>query len=332
MRILFRPLVLIILLIMLTGMVSAGSKDVGTSAYSFLRVGVSARGQAMAGAMVALADDEYAGYYNPAGLGQLAPVYEIENEYGEVQEFESDITKYFAASYNNYIADIQSGYITFITRQGYGAMLGFSVNYFNYGTFDEIDINNVQTGTFSASEMAFGLNFGQRVDENLYWGLTGKFIYQKLQDYTSDGMAVDGGIIYRLKDKRTRIGLAARNIGVQLKGLTDEHKDKFPTSAHAGVSHELQGAPIKFSGQIDYPFDYDLSFKAGVEFAGLNPLLIRVGWDSMGKDYKSESSKDALGGFSGGLGYIWGNYRFDYSYSSFADIGDSHRISLAGGF
>lgn len=310
----------------------AANKNAGTSAYSFLRVGVGARAQAMGGAMVGLANDEYAGYYNPAGLGLLSPVVEYENEYGEMVETESDITKYFAASYNNYIAEIQSGYLAFIMRQGYGRMVGFSLDYFDYGTFDRVDIDNQQTGTFSASDMAFGASFGQRVSGDFHWGVTGKFIYQKLESYSSDGLALDGGVLYRMRDEHTRLGFAVRNIGVQLKGLTSEHKDKLPGSAHAGVSHILKGAPILVTAQIDYPFDYDMIFRVGAEISGLDPFFLRLGWNSLGKDQKSGSSNDKSGGFAGGFGYIWGDYSLDYSYSSFADIGDSHRVSLAGGF
>jgi len=318
-------------LIALNSNLTAG-KNSGTSAYSFLRVGVGARGQAMGGAMVGLANDEYAGYYNPAGLGLLAPITEVENEFGEVQEVEGEISKYFAASYNNYITDIQSGYVAFIMRSGLGGMIGCSLDYLNYGTFDETDANNIKTGTFSASDMAFALNFGQRVDENFYWGVSGKFIYQKLQDYSSDGLAIDGGVIYRLRDKRTQFGVAAKNIGAQLKGLTSQHKDKLPASVQAGISHNLKGAPLLFSTQVDFPFDHDLSLKVGLEMSGLDPFLLRMGWDSAGRDYKSGSSRDKWGGFSGGFGYGWKNYQIDYSYSSFADLGSSHRVSLSGSF
>ena len=145
-------------------------------------------------------------------------------------------------------------------------------------------------------------------------------------------MALDAGIIYILGDKRTQLGLAAKNVGVQLKGLTSEHKDKLPGAVQAGFAHYLKGAPLLFSGQVDYPFDYDMTFKFGVEFSGVEPLFIRLGWYSSGNDYRTDSSKDNLGGFSGGFGYAWNRYRLDYSYSSFADIGDSHRISIAGKF
>lgn len=312
--------------------VLAGSEDAGTAAYSFLKVGVSARGQGMGGAMVALADDEYAGYYNPAGLGQLIPIMEIEDDYGDIQIIEGDITKHFAASYNNYLADIQAGYITFLMRRGENGMLGFAIDYFNYGSFDQVDNNNVKTGTFGASDLAFAVSYGHRVNSSFFWGLTGKFIYEKLQDYSSDGAAFDAGLVYKLGDRRTGLGFALKNIGVQLKGLTSEHKDKLPGALQAGVSHDLKGAPLIFSGQIDYPFDYDISGSVGVEFTGADPLLIRIGWDSKGRDYETGSSRDKLGGFSGGFGYYWGDYKFDYSYSSFADIGDIHRISVAAGF
>ena len=51
----------------------AGGDDAGKSAYSFLKIGVGAKSQAMAGAFVGLADDLSSLYVNPAGL--IAPVY-----------------------------------------------------------------------------------------------------------------------------------------------------------------------------------------------------------------------------------------------------------------
>jgi hypothetical protein len=39
-----------------------------------------------------------------------------------------------------------------------------------------------------------------------------------------------------------------------------------------------------------------------------------------------------LEGFSGGIGIITGNYRFDYALSALGSIGNLHRISIGAAF
>ena len=58
----------ILVVLLLPATLLAGESDVGTTAYSFLKIGVSAKAQALGGAFVGLADDESAAYYIPAGI------------------------------------------------------------------------------------------------------------------------------------------------------------------------------------------------------------------------------------------------------------------------
>ena len=71
------------------------NSNAGTTAYSFLKIGVGARALGMGGAFVGLADDQSALYFNPAGLTQIP-------------------NRSFSTNYNNYLTDIQSGFIGYI--------------------------------------------------------------------------------------------------------------------------------------------------------------------------------------------------------------------------
>ena len=87
-----------------------------------------------------------------------------------------------------------------------------------------------------------------------------------------------------------------------------------------------------FSSEAGRPFDADFYFALGMEVITLKPFFFRVGWTSIGRDYRIGTDNDILAGFAGGFGYTYLNYTLDYSYSSYADLGSVHRLSFATGF
>lgn len=304
-------LVFSVFLLVFVPQLRADDSKVGTTAYSFLKIGIGARSQAMGSAFVGLSDDESALYFNPAGIMQLNG-------------------KSFIFSYNNYLTDIQSGFVGFVHPYGDRTRLGAWIDYMNYGSMVETDSTGKRLGTFGAGDLALGLTYAQSLSPIFHFGLTGKFIYGKIQDYSSDALAVDLGLLLKFKDQRSRLGLAVRNLGVQLKGYTESHKESLPTVFELGLSHHLRGFPLIFSFDTAKPIDNDYHFDFGGEYLGFKPLFLRVGWTTFGENFKTESDKDNLAGFSGGFGLLWRNYRFDYAYSSFADLGSVHRLTISG--
>jgi len=179
------------IILMINIAVWAGSDDVGTTAYPFLKVGVSAKSQAMAGAFVGLADDLSSLHCNPAGL--TAPVYDLsvyddynEEEYDDTDEFISkayiesrlDKPNKFFATYMDYLLDFQTGYIGYARYLNELSSIGFSLQYQDYGTFDRRESDNSPNGTFSAYDMAFGLTYSKRLNRELSLGITAKFIIE----------------------------------------------------------------------------------------------------------------------------------------------------------
>jgi hypothetical protein len=304
-------LIFITLLFVITPQLWAGDSKVGTTAYSFLKIGVGARSQAMGSAFVGLSDDESALYFNPAGISHF-------------------VERSFVLSYNNYLTDIQSGFVGFVYPYGEKTRLGAWINYMNYGSLVETDSTGRKLGTFGAGDLAFGLTYAQSLSPMFNFGLTGKFIFGKIQNYSSDAAAMDLGLLLRFKDQRSKLGLVVRNLGVQLKGYTESHKESLPTVFELGFSHHLRGLPLLFSFDSAKPIDNDYYFDFGGEFSGFEPLFLRVGWTSFGENFETDSDKDNLGGFSGGFGLLWRNYRFDYAYSSYAELGGVHRLTISG--
>ena len=300
------------LVLLISSVCWGANSKVGTTAYGFLKIDPSARSTGMGGAFVGLSDDESALYFNPAGLIQIE-------------------TKRFFTTYNNYITDIQSGFLGYVHPYSENTRLGASICYFNYGSFTKTDKQGTNLGTFGASDFALALSLTKGISPKFSLGGTGKFIYEKLENYSSDALALDVGVLYTSGDSRTRIGGIGQNIGVQLRGATESHKDPLPASIKVGISHHMRELPLIVAADAAKPFDNDIFFNLGGEFTALKPLYLRMGWSSFGKNFKTDSDKDNLAGFAAGFGVTWKVYRFDYAYSSYADLGGVHKISISGG-
>ena len=330
-----RRIVLFTTLLMLlsSSLLLAGKSKVGTTAYPFLKIGVGAKALAMGGAFVGLANDESAIYYNPAGLVGMQ-------------------TKGVSASSMNYIADIQSGGLMAVMPRGTTATeedeyayveegqeaivldsksaLAFVVTYLSYGTIDETNSSGQVTGDFSGSDMAFTLGYANKVTKQIALGVNAKFIYQKVDDLSSQGLAADLGLMYRLKDGRTNIGVSASNLGVQLSGLSEEHKDPLPILIRAGLSHKLRELPLTVSGEGVLPSDNDFYGAFGLEFQPKKlPLALRAGYSSFGSNYKTDGDKDGTAGFSFGAGFRFPKINIDYAFLPYADLGSLHRVNLS---
>ena len=323
---------LALMLVITIGNADAASSKAGTSAFTFLKIGTGAKSQALGGAFVGLADDETALYYNPAGLTSGTGTPEL---YDDLLDKPKETVKlnHFTASYINYLLDFQYGFVGYIRDIDDRTSAGLSVAYQNYGTFNRLDAAGDKIGTFGASDMALGLTYSKRLRDDLSMGATGKFIYEKIDTYASNGLALDLGLMYLLSDDAsTKLGFDLSNLGAQLSGLTDTHKDPLPTKIAVGLSHHLKGLPTVFTTEIGKPFDNEFYLALGTEIVSLSPFMLRIGWTSAGSDYRAGTDSDILAGFAGGFGYTYRDYTLDYSYSSYADLGSVHRISMAAGF
>jgi len=207
------------------------------------------------------------------------------------------------------------------------------------------------SGDFGGGDVAIALSFAKlwksesddidyrdidmESDEEVYPAWSGlslggsfKFIYETIDSYRSDGLAVDLGLLYALKDHRTRIGISASNLGAQLKGLSSGHKDPMPGILRFGVSHRLKSAPLTVTADGVQPFDHDIYAAAGVNFTHFNPVELRAGYSTLGDDYKTGADSDNWPGISFGFGLRLKQVVLDYAFLPYADLGESHRIAL----
>jgi len=293
------------------------NSKVGTRAFNFLKIEISARPVSMGGAYTGISDDEASVFYNPSGFAG----------------FEN---KRFAFGYLNNIFEMQTGYVSYFHPLNYRGdkVVAVYLNYLNYGDFTRTNNLGEELGTFSGSDILFSAGYAQKINEQFRVGGMLKLIYEKIEDYSSHGFAFDVGAKYILLDERTSFGFAAQNLGAQLSGFTEgAEKDPLPMRFRLGFSHYPVGLPLLLAGDIVLPTDNDMYFALGTEVVNIRPLYLRFGWNSFGSsNFETGSSNDWLSGFSAGFGVELSNFVISYAISPQADLGTSHRVTFNGGF
>jgi hypothetical protein len=287
------------------------NSQAGTSAFSFLKIDVGARAVGMGGAFTGLADDEASLYYNPSGIASLE---------GNRLIF----------TYHNYVADLQSGFLGYIHPLNPTRRIGVSVSYLSYGDFVQTDLNGNETGKFSGGDLLVAVSLAERKGERISYGGTAKFIYEKVQNYSATGVAIDLGAKYVSDRGRWGGGVSVLNLGAQLSALGSD-KDRLPLTLRVGGFVRPRDLNILLAGDIIVPADNAIAFALGAEYVDLKPLFLRIGWNSNGRNFRAHDSKDKVAGLSFGFGLDYRRWQISYAYSPSADLGNSHRVTLAGG-
>ena len=292
---------------------SAFAAGAGQAAYAFLKVGTDARAEGMGGAYAGLADGLGALTYNPGGLAFLAP-------------------KQFIATYNNWLTDIQSGFVGGTWGLGDTDRIGVAAQYLDYGSFRAANADGSARPGFGASDFALALSWARQIQSRSGIGASVRLITESIDNQSSWAIAFDLGFLHRFPDGHTQIGVAVRNAGFQMKAFGEGAKDKLPITGVIGFSHQLRGAPVLFA--IDAMKSYDSKFGAafGAEVSALNPLLLRVGYNTLGGQIDTGTNSDKLSGLSLGAGFTKSRVTIDYAFAFMSKLGSTHRFTIHSSF
>jgi len=178
----------------------------------------------MGGAFVALADDNSAITFNPAGLGQI-----------ERTEFAAAYDKLYAGLGDD---SLGRGYVSYVyPSRNYGALA--------------VNLAFLHTPLYKETTVTFG--YGKPLGP-LYLGLNtkGMFTYFKENVYTqndplfsndntsSNGLALDLGMMYKLTNSLS-FGLAAMNVNEPNMALDEDEEAKVPLTLQTGLALMLGG-------------------------------------------------------------------------------------------
>lgn len=297
-------------------LMTCSSAKAQNSTYSFLRNDVGARSAAMAGSFVSMRNDVNTIFYNPAGLATLT---QSQASFG----------------FFKHLLDINAGYASYAQELSGVGMVGFGVNYVNYGTFDETDVLANKLGTFGAGDLALSVGFAGELEENLSYGVAGKFIYSSIADARSSAIAADFGILYVIQGANPiSMGASVLNLGTQLNPYIDT-RENLPLEIKIGATVKPEHLPLLLSVNVhrlndtqDDLISHFRAFSVGGEFTLSKELRFRFGFDNERRRDLKLGTSSGLAGFSFGGGLVLETLRFDYGYASLGKIGSLNRVTV----
>jgi len=308
----------------------------GTSAAPFLSISQGARASAMGSAFVAIADDQSAIYWNPAGLAKLSGVGILVEHTKWIADIDYN---FFAATYN--LGDFGTVGLSFLTSN-----------------MDEMKVTTIEepegTGeTFSVSDAMVSLAYAINLTDNFAIGFNPKFVMQKIWKMTATAIAIDMGVQYVTPFDGAILAMSISNFGTKMKldgntALVLVDLDPYSSGNNGQIPAYLQTEgwelPLNFRVGIAYrpidthmhklnlavdamhPSDNYESINAGIEYIFNDMFSLRCG-------YKSLFLKDSEESFTFGFGVkqlLLGNIavKVDYSYGNFGRLTNVQKFSL----
>jgi hypothetical protein len=287
------------------------SSSVGTAAAQFLKIAMGARGAAMGEAYAALADDAFALDWNPAGL-----IHVKKNS--------------MAMMHSPYLAGSYADYLAYAENAGEVGSWGVAFKYMNYGKITQTDASGVDLGSFSPSDTEISVGFAcyitgfnEEPEDRFVLGATGKFVKSKIISGDNTVSADIGLNLPYMFDNNFRVSLVAQNIMGSLR--YDKEDSPLPMILRLGTLTKL-GSYFNLTGDIVAPRD-SLPFLAmggelSVPVSRDIDAALRAGFNTRAITDLGGTRNVSMGG---GLRYT--DYRLDYSFSPFGDLGSVHRIS-----
>ncbi len=270
----------------------------------FLNEGMGARATAMAGAFVAVPEGSNMVYWNPAGLI-------------------SQRTLELMVTHTEFIQGLRNDYLTFSLPLDQHQAIGFNT-YFSYvNSLEKLSDLSGIPATYAAYDIYFTAAWAYRFQPGQSLGVGFKGIYQQIDDFTAWSGAVDlGYLIDNFMIKKLAFGITLRNMGLPVKFIHTGYW--LPMTASCGASYRLFNDELLCSFAIQKPYQQELIFSLGAEYTLEDVFYLRAG-------YKYAQFGNDLGPWSGasfGVGAEISDYKLDYSYTPFGDLGDVHRFSV----
>lgn len=296
-----RTFIVILVLMFLATTVSADFSKVGASGAQFLKIGVGSRYQAMGEASVAVANDVYALYWNPAGL--------VEIEHAAV-----------GFTNVNWILDIDLNYVAMAKYFEDVGVFGLSASILSMDD-QEITTFEQQDGTgnsYSAASYAIGVSFARQLTSKFAFGTTFKYVGEKIHREHSQGFAFDFGTMLYTGFRSLRLGMCISNMGPELEFSGPDLSVSYDAQEGEGANHAV-GAELKTT-----PYDLPMTFRVGMAYdidMGPNSMLTLAGELKHPNDNIQQGSLGAEWGFSEKF-FLRGGYKFNY---------EEEGLSLGGG-
>lgn len=316
-----RPALCLLFACLLAGSVSRPGHAVeihpkaGTTAASFLKIGIGSRADSMGTAFTGLADDATALYWNPAGLAQLE-------------------RRSLSVTHNESFENIRHDFAGYTwgrtTTRWAGAIYGLYIpsELERRSGINEADPFEPLTpieGYFGAYDACAQVSAARAVSASLSLGFSVKAIQQSIDDQSAFGIGMDAGALYRAPHSRLSLGAAVVNAGTPI--TFREKSYVLPLTLRTGAALRVHNR-LTCTADVVVPYDNYPSAAAGVEYKPLAMIALRGGYR-----YRLHGLElGDLSGVSAGMGLslpLRGmTLVFDYAFVPYGVLGNAQRISL----
>ena len=256
----------------------------------FLLISPGARAGGMGEAQVAVANDAYASYWNPAGLA-----------YQEGSEL--------AFMHVNWLPNLADDmYYEFLGyRKSFPNLgtIGGHLIYLNLGEQVRMDEYAQYQGKFTSYMMAGAISYSQKINETSSFGLNAKLSYQHLVELGTGsekgkGTSIDFGFDVGYMKKgwllpTLDLGITMTNIGPKVSFIDPDQADPQPTNLTFGFAYELFNSEVN---RLSVVYDMDKLLVASYPDMDWDGDGIIGGFDSNGKsslknnDYNSNGKRE----------------------------------------
>ncbi len=304
-----------------------GGQRAGTSVFSFLNIGISARAVGMGEAVVALNQDAASIYYNPAVIAQL-------------DTFEVSVTQI------KWPAQINYDYFSVIRQISARNFIGISGGVLHMKPMEETT-EYFPSGTgnyFIFQDRFISISYGAKMTDRFSFGISFKHVAEDLDTYRMRSMLLDVGTFYWTGYKSLRFCASLSHFGPQVspegsysKRILDKSSgneiiensnfEQFspPTIFRIGAAVDPilnQKNHIIFSFQLNHPVDNAEYIVSGFEYSYMKALFFRGGY----KFNKNEENYSFGAGVKVSFSRV--TLSVNYGYTNFQHLSDPKRFSI----
>jgi hypothetical protein len=318
-----KRIVTIVVLLLIAFPLTLAQRKAGVNGAAFLKVGVGARSVAMGSAVTTLRGDVEQMFYNPAGIATTGDMFQASFSYAS-----------WLAGINHAVGSVMYNVKDIGT---------FGIGIISFGDNDipaTRDITDpITSTTFDWTDMAVQLTFARYVTDRLSLGITGRYIYESIDDKNASAVAFDVGSLYDIGLMDWRVGARLSNIGSDITYY--DYGSPIPITFSMGTSImplNTEDQQWRVSLDVVKQQDYLPYFNAGFEYTAINMLTVRGGYKLNYSDVEDAGRTDrnpiqtSIEGWSVGGGVHMDledlHLRIDYAFTDMKILTDVHRFSF----
>jgi predicted porin len=269
-------------------------KDVGTSAFTFLKISKGARALSIGGAFSAVSDDVTALFWNPAGLTQL----------------KNTQVSFLYLPYIQGMRVIHAA-VAFRKRK---AGVGVAYAQLSHKELQGYDAEGNPTSVFAAKDSFGLLALSLKMTKFFHIGVCAKYLRGEIEKETATTIGYDLGAL--LTFGNMKVAAVIQNRGKDTKFIKETFS--LPETYRMGIS--LRHSNLLLSADYVLPRDGSSYVCAGAEFL-IENIALRAG-------YKGGPAHKEISNFSVGIGAKTSKISLNYAFSPFSHLGKTHAISL----